>query len=56
MINRSSYTKPMDGLLPWMAGGEVGKKGESPWQVSGQTEKIRVTRQNVPVGEVNVLV
>ncbi|XP_047445344.1 vitamin K-dependent protein C-like [Mugil cephalus] len=33
LINRSSYTKPMDGLLPWMVGGEVGKKGESPWQV-----------------------
>ncbi|XP_059201137.1 vitamin K-dependent protein C [Centropristis striata] len=32
-IFRSSYTKPMDGLLPWMVGGEVGKKGESPWQV-----------------------
>lgn len=24
----------MDGLLPWMVGGEVGKKGESPWQVT----------------------
>ncbi|XP_060901471.1 vitamin K-dependent protein C [Labrus mixtus] len=33
MIARSSYSKPMDGLLPWMVGGEVGKKGESPWQV-----------------------
>ncbi|XP_035025933.2 vitamin K-dependent protein C [Hippoglossus stenolepis] len=33
LIGRSSYTKPMDGLLPWMVGGEVGKKGESPWQV-----------------------
>ncbi|XP_034073653.1 vitamin K-dependent protein C [Gymnodraco acuticeps] len=33
LISRSSYTKPMDGLLPWMVGGEVGKKGESPWQV-----------------------
>ncbi|KAK2896096.1 vitamin K-dependent protein C [Channa argus] len=32
MINRSSYTKPQDGLLPWLVGGEVGKKGESPWQ------------------------
>uniref|UniRef100_A0A672G0H2 Vitamin K-dependent protein C n=2 Tax=Salarias fasciatus TaxID=181472 RepID=A0A672G0H2_SALFA len=32
LIGRSSYTKPMDGLLPWMVGGEVGKKGESPWQ------------------------
>lgn len=34
LIGRSSYTKPMDGLLPWMVGGEVGKKGESPWQVT----------------------
>lgn len=33
LINRSTYSKPMDGLLPWMIGGEVGKKGESPWQV-----------------------
>ncbi|XP_058483384.1 vitamin K-dependent protein C [Solea solea] len=33
LIGRSSYTKQMDGLLPWMVGGEVGKKGESPWQV-----------------------
>uniref|UniRef100_UPI0037E7D693 vitamin K-dependent protein C-like n=1 Tax=Semicossyphus pulcher TaxID=241346 RepID=UPI0037E7D693 len=33
LISRSSYSKPMDGLLPWMVGGEVGKKGESPWQV-----------------------
>ncbi|XP_042352898.1 vitamin K-dependent protein C [Plectropomus leopardus] len=33
LIGRSSYTKPQDGLMPWMVGGEVGKKGESPWQV-----------------------
>ncbi|KAM6918882.1 vitamin K-dependent protein C [Xenentodon cancila] len=33
LINRSQYSRPMDGLLPWMVGGEVGKKGESPWQV-----------------------
>ncbi|XP_060940920.1 vitamin K-dependent protein C [Limanda limanda] len=33
LIGRSSYTKPMDGLLPWMVASEVGKKGESPWQV-----------------------
>ncbi|XP_056266522.1 vitamin K-dependent protein C isoform X2 [Pseudoliparis swirei] len=32
LISRSSFTKPRDGLLPWMVGGEVGKKGESPWQ------------------------
>uniref|UniRef100_A0A672G083 Vitamin K-dependent protein C n=1 Tax=Salarias fasciatus TaxID=181472 RepID=A0A672G083_SALFA len=37
LIGRSSYTKPMDGLLPWMVGGEVGKKGESPWQVRNLT-------------------
>lgn len=34
LISRSSYTKQMDGLLPWVLGGEVGKKGESPWQVT----------------------
>ncbi|XP_034039967.1 LOW QUALITY PROTEIN: vitamin K-dependent protein C [Thalassophryne amazonica] len=33
LIGRSSYTQAMDGLLPWMVGGEVGKKGETPWQV-----------------------
>uniref|UniRef100_H3CAT7 Vitamin K-dependent protein C n=1 Tax=Tetraodon nigroviridis TaxID=99883 RepID=H3CAT7_TETNG len=33
LIGRSSYTQSVDGLLPWMVGGEVGKKGESPWQV-----------------------
>ncbi|KAL7386739.1 hypothetical protein ABVT39_012671 [Epinephelus coioides] len=33
LIGRSSYTEPQDGLMPWMVGGEVGKKGESPWQV-----------------------
>ncbi|KAK2822868.1 hypothetical protein Q5P01_022933 [Channa striata] len=32
LISKSSYTKPRDGLLPWISGGEVGKKGESPWQ------------------------
>ncbi|XP_061097082.1 vitamin K-dependent protein C [Conger conger] len=25
--------KPILGLQPWLVGGEVGKKGESPWQV-----------------------
>ncbi|XP_071379198.1 vitamin K-dependent protein C [Centroberyx affinis] len=33
LIARSSYSEPVVGLLPWMVGGEVGKKGESPWQV-----------------------
>ncbi|XP_067462973.1 vitamin K-dependent protein C [Thunnus thynnus] len=33
LVDRSSYTEPKDGLQPWMVGGEVGKKGESPWQV-----------------------
>ncbi|KAM3866129.1 vitamin K-dependent protein C [Diretmus argenteus] len=32
LIARSSYSEPIQGLLPWMLGGEVGKKGESPWQ------------------------
>ncbi|KAL6103718.1 proc [Pungitius sinensis] len=31
-IARSSYTPRKDGLVPWVVGGEVGKKGESPWQ------------------------
>uniref|UniRef100_A0A3P9LB70 Vitamin K-dependent protein C n=1 Tax=Oryzias latipes TaxID=8090 RepID=A0A3P9LB70_ORYLA len=33
LISRSEYSEPLVGLLPWMLGGEVGKKGESPWQV-----------------------
>lgn len=33
LISRSSYSPPMEGPQPWMVGGEVGKKGESPWQV-----------------------
>lgn len=27
-------TKSIKGLLPWMVGGEVGKRGENPWQVA----------------------
>uniref|UniRef100_A0A8C6SJB0 Vitamin K-dependent protein C n=1 Tax=Neogobius melanostomus TaxID=47308 RepID=A0A8C6SJB0_9GOBI len=30
LISRSSYSKPVVGLMPWVVGGEVGKKGESP--------------------------
>ncbi|KAK0154445.1 Vitamin K-dependent protein C [Merluccius polli] len=33
LIARSSYSGPIQGLQPWVMGGEVGKKGESPWQV-----------------------
>ncbi|XP_032420423.1 vitamin K-dependent protein C [Xiphophorus hellerii] len=33
LIDRSEYSEPVDGLLPWTLGGEVGKKGENPWQV-----------------------
>ncbi|KAM8838898.1 vitamin K-dependent protein C isoform 1-T1 [Synchiropus picturatus] len=32
LVGRTSYTQPKEGLLPWMVAGEVGKKGESPWQ------------------------
>ncbi|KAI5092631.1 vitamin K-dependent protein C precursor [Silurus meridionalis] len=33
LIAKSSYrTKPIEGLQPWLVGGEVGKRGESPWQ------------------------
>ncbi|XP_017351041.1 vitamin K-dependent protein C isoform X1 [Ictalurus punctatus] len=33
LISRSFYsTKSFKGLQPWLYGGEVGKKGESPWQ------------------------
>uniref|UniRef100_A0A8C5AQZ3 Protein C (inactivator of coagulation factors Va and VIIIa), a n=1 Tax=Gadus morhua TaxID=8049 RepID=A0A8C5AQZ3_GADMO len=32
LLSRSSYSGPMVGLTPWVTGGEVGKKGESPWQ------------------------
>lgn len=33
LISRSSYSKKHEGLMPWVLGGEVGNKGESPWQV-----------------------
>jgi len=33
-IVKSFYNnKPLVGLQPWVVGGTVGKKGESPWQV-----------------------
>ncbi|XP_030631805.1 vitamin K-dependent protein C [Chanos chanos] len=33
LLIKSSYkSKPTEGLQPWVIGGEVGKKGESPWQ------------------------
>ncbi|XP_010890652.2 vitamin K-dependent protein C [Esox lucius] len=32
LVTKSSYSKPIQGLQPWLVGGEVGKKGESPWQ------------------------
>ncbi|XP_068424054.1 vitamin K-dependent protein C [Clinocottus analis] len=32
LIGRSSYSQLKDEQLPWTMGGEVGKKGESPWQ------------------------
>ncbi|CAJ1073065.1 vitamin K-dependent protein C [Xyrichtys novacula] len=33
LIYRSSYSGPIVGPMPWTVGGEVGKRGESPWQV-----------------------
>ncbi|XP_031605530.1 vitamin K-dependent protein C [Oreochromis aureus] len=33
LLASTSYSKPIEGLRPWMVGGQVGKKGESPWQV-----------------------
>ncbi|KAJ8011447.1 hypothetical protein DPEC_G00058310 [Dallia pectoralis] len=33
LVAKTSYSKRHEGLLPWLVGGEVGKKGESPWQV-----------------------
>lgn len=38
LIGRSSYSKQQEGLVPWVLNGEVGKKGESPWQVGERTE------------------
>uniref|UniRef100_A0A672G035 Vitamin K-dependent protein C n=1 Tax=Salarias fasciatus TaxID=181472 RepID=A0A672G035_SALFA len=52
---QSSYTKPMDGLLPWMVGGEVGKKGESPWQVRNLTLQGRFHCGGVLIDESWVL-
>ncbi|CAL8277487.1 unnamed protein product [Lota lota] len=33
LLPRSSYSGPIQGLMPWVTAGDVGKKGESPWQV-----------------------
>ncbi|XP_036410805.1 vitamin K-dependent protein C [Megalops cyprinoides] len=33
LVARASDSKPISGLQPWVVGGEIGKKGESPWQV-----------------------
>ncbi|TDH06359.1 hypothetical protein EPR50_G00132510 [Perca flavescens] len=33
LIDKSTYSKQKEGLLPWVMGGEVGNKGENPWQV-----------------------
>lgn len=38
LIARSSYSKRQEGLVPWVLGGQIGKKGESPWQVGEQTK------------------
>lgn len=55
LIGRSSYTKPMDGLLPWMVAGEVGKKGENPWQVLIRNAKGRFHCGGVLIDESWVL-
>ncbi|XP_013763637.1 vitamin K-dependent protein C-like, partial [Pundamilia nyererei] len=34
LLATTSYSPPPKGLRPWMVGGQVGKKGESPWQVA----------------------
>ncbi|XP_077471922.1 vitamin K-dependent protein C [Stigmatopora argus] len=41
LIGRSSYTRQLEGLTPWVVNGEVGKKGESPWQVLLRNAKGR---------------
>lgn len=34
LIHNSAFdTKPKEGIMPWITGGKVGMKGESPWQV-----------------------
>ncbi|XP_061776656.1 vitamin K-dependent protein C [Nerophis ophidion] len=55
LIGRSSYSKPVDGLMPWMVGGDVGKKGESPWQVLVQNAKGRFHCGGVLIDESWVL-
>ncbi|XP_063074891.1 vitamin K-dependent protein C isoform X2 [Engraulis encrasicolus] len=33
LLHKSVFnTGPIQGLMPWLIGGEVGRKGESPWQ------------------------
>ncbi|KAI1883223.1 hypothetical protein AGOR_G00243010 [Albula goreensis] len=40
-ITKASDSKPILGLQPWVVGGEIGKKGESPWQVLVMNENNR---------------
>ncbi|XP_062380655.1 vitamin K-dependent protein C-like [Sardina pilchardus] len=33
LIHKSAFnTEPMEGMMPWVTGGEAGMRGESPWQ------------------------
>ncbi|MCI4391003.1 hypothetical protein PGIGA_G00129290 [Pangasianodon gigas] len=56
LIPKSSYrTKPIEGLQPWLIGGEVGKRGESPWQALILNSKGQFHCGGVLIDEVWVL-
>ncbi|XP_026802085.3 vitamin K-dependent protein C-like isoform X1 [Pangasianodon hypophthalmus] len=56
LIARSFYsTKHFEGLQPWLFGGEVGKRGESPWQALILNSNGKFQCSGVLIDEVWVL-
>ncbi|GAA6091448.1 vitamin K-dependent protein C-like [Tachysurus ichikawai] len=56
LIAKSIYrSKPIIGLQPWIMGGEVGKRGESPWQALILNSKGKFQCGGVLLDEVWVL-
>ncbi|XP_017351038.1 vitamin K-dependent protein C [Ictalurus punctatus] len=56
LIAKSFYRpKPIEGLQPWLVGGEVGKRGESPWQALILNSKGKFHCGGVLISELWVL-
>ncbi|XP_027013989.1 vitamin K-dependent protein C-like [Tachysurus fulvidraco] len=56
LLAKSIYRqKPIEGLQPWIMGGEVGKRGESPWQALILNSKGKFHCGGVLLDEVWVL-